>query len=326
MIRAYDQKWKEDNGRYEILSVEELITGPIINPETKKQSSYLAAGKIDGMIRERKTGSIGLMDHKLLSSAIDEDRHEHLLIDSQPMTYALLKLLNGVKVDFALWDCLVKTQHRIRQESSRVVQEAKPERVAARKTTEPDGTVYLKGETIPARAEVRDTTAGETFEEFEERILAVYLKNPDEYFLRKRVPILSHNLANFASDLYDWTQLIDSAHKTGKHLKNPGACFEYNRPCKFLGLCSGRSDADDKSVWQQAGTNHAELDLPDGIEHRQVITNSRIKTFRTCNKKHYGQYELGLKKAAEEFDEPLVVGSCGHAGLEAYFEQIKESQ
>lgn len=326
MLRAYDVRWKEDNQKYEVLSVEELITGPIINPETKKQTSYLAAGKIDVMIRDRRTGHVGIMDHKLLSSAIDDDKHEHLLVNSQPLQYALLKHLNGAKVNFALWDCLVKTQHRIRQESSKLIQEAKPERIAARKTTEPDGKVYQKGDVIPARAEIRDVTPGETPEEFEERVLAVYLKNPDEYFLRKRVPILSHNLIEYAQELYDWTALVDSAHRTGKHLKNSGACFEYSRPCKFLGVCSGRSDIEDTSQWIQAGTNHAELELPEGMEQRKVITNSRLNVFRSCQKKHYGQYELGLKKAVEEFDEPLAIGSCGHVGLEQYFQSIKETQ
>jgi hypothetical protein len=152
------------------------------------------------------------------------------------------------------------------------------------------------------------------------------MEDQKRFFARERVPVMKHNVAMHANDLYDWTRLLDSAKQGNKHLKNTEHCFDYMRPCKYLGICSGRSEMDDLTQWRTEKNPHAELDLPEGVDPGKVITNSRMKVFKGCPYKHHLQYNLGLRKVRETEDEPLVVGSCGHVALEEYFKAIGRQQ
>jgi CRISPR/Cas system-associated exonuclease Cas4 (RecB family) len=62
------------------------------------------------------------------------------------------------------------------------------------------------------------------------------------------------------------------------------------------------------------------MELP-GIEGdgRNVLTNSRIRCFQTCRRKHFYEYELGVERQDEEEREALYFGNLWHAALEAWF-------
>ena len=209
MLKVYDRVWEKDNEKYEVLSVEKLLLGPIKNIDSGKDSGYIGGGKEDLRLKLKDGYKVSILDHKNLSYEIDDDKLEHLLIDTQLNHYALMNHYNGVRVDSAIYDVLVKTLHRPKKATK-----AQPE---------------------------------ESLEAFEERLTAVYAEQPRKYFARKEIPIFKTHLIGYANDLYDWTRLLDSAKQSGKHLKNPGACFEYNRPCRYLGLCTGRSEVADGS-------------------------------------------------------------------------------
>lgn len=49
----------------------------------------------------------------------------------------------------------------------------------------------------------------------------------------------------------------------------------------------------------------------------QLLTNSRRNSFGSCHRKHYYEYELGLRPISDA--ESLRFGSLAHAGLEAWF-------
>jgi len=48
---------------------------------------------------------------------------------------------------------------------------------------------------------------------------------------------------------------------------------------------------------------------------KQLLTHSRVQCFKTCRKKHWWAYEIGLR--AEVDAKALRMGSIGHAGLDA---------
>lgn len=113
MLRAYvDLYGQADADGYSVIAVEELVTGPILNPSTLRDSGYLAAGKIDVRAIKRKGNKHVIIDHKILASEMTDHHHEHLLVDTQPLQYALLQHLNGERVDGAVWDVIAKTSHR----------------------------------------------------------------------------------------------------------------------------------------------------------------------------------------------------------------------
>jgi hypothetical protein len=288
MLRAYDKHWAVDNQRYQVIGVEKLLLGPIVNLTNKKDSGYQAGGKLDVRLRDIQRNQTLILDHKFLSGEMDESDIEHLTFDGQLNQYIYLEHVNGVRVDGAIWDVLAKTSHRLHKETKN-----KP---------------------------------AETVQEFEERLFALYTEEPTKFFARIRLPMNKHNVIEHVTELYDWTQMIDSSKASGKHLRNTESCFQYQRPCKYLGICSGKSDMDDRAVWTTTRQMHAELELPAGVDPTRVVTNSRLKVFKTCHKKHHLSYNLGLRKANEVTEEPLFLGSCGHSALEMYFVEIQNQQ
>jgi hypothetical protein len=92
----------------------------------------------------------------------------------------------------------------------------------------------------------------------------------------------------------------------------------YGSPCKFLGVCSGHDTAESDN-WKKKEHVHNELDGIDG-DGRDVLTNSRIRCFQTCKRKHYYQYELGIERIDAEEREALAFGTLYHAGLEAWWQ------
>jgi ATP-dependent helicase/DNAse subunit B len=90
----------------------------------------------------------------------------------------------------------------------------------------------------------------------------------------------------------------------------------YGSPCKFLGICSGH-DTPESDNWRKLGRVHQELPLP--ADGRDILTNSRIRCFQTCRRKHFYQYELGIERQDDEEKETLYFGRLWHAALEAWF-------
>lgn len=316
MVRAYDFVWLEKSNGYYVRGAERLLMGPLRNLETGRDSGYIAAGKLDIILQEKSARKrLLVLDHKFLGQGFDDDDIEHLLVSGQQNQYAYLGIPNGIRFQGAIWDIIVKSKHIPRKES---ILKGKPERIAGRKSVV-DGVEYAKGDIIPATPDV--VTPGETMDEFEERVFQLYCEDPTKYFARPEVPVIESNIANHIHEVYLWTKELDMDSKGDNHLRNPDACMEYNRPCSYLGLCSGRSHEED-GTWKHGARIHNELDLEKGVDPFKIITNSRLKMFRTCRLKHHRKYNLGLVKIEENIDEALFVGSAGHVGLEYWWKQI----
>jgi hypothetical protein len=95
--------------------------------------------------------------------------------------------------------------------------------------------------------------------------------------------------------------------------------MSYGTPCKFLGICSGH-DTPESDRWTRKQQVHNELDLE--VDGRSVLTNSRIRCFQTCRRKHFYEYELGLSRVDEEEREALFFGGLWHATLDAWWSAV----
>ena len=98
--------------------------------------------------------------------------------------------------------------------------------------------------------------------------------------------------------------------------------MQYGSPCKFLGICSGY-DTPDSNKWIVKEQVHSELPIVEG-DGRDILTNSRIRCYQVCPRKHYYQYEMGIERTVDEEREALYFGTLFHLALEAYFEAWKE--
>ena len=331
MMRAYDTHWREDNSLYDVIAVEDTLIAPLINLRTQQLTSYLVGGKRDVLLREKRGGKIVLMDHKNLYTAFDSEDIEHLHIAGQPNVYAYLGMTKGVKADYALWDICVKSLHKPKKESSRLVSAAKEERIKKGKIITPakpervhkrtrviipaQDEIREPDEIIPASREVRETTPAETPDEFKKRIESIYLEEASKYMARPIIPLKIERITNNMLSFYEWSKRLaqDKVFPS-----NPDACFHYNRPCHYLGLCSGMSRVDD-GTWTRVSQPHAELEVPADVNPFKIITGSRLSMYKLCPLKHDRWYNQGLRKIGKEEDLALRIGTAMHLGFEHYY-------
>ncbi|MCZ2076569.1 MAG: PD-(D/E)XK nuclease family protein [Bryobacterales bacterium] len=306
LLAGYDAMWS--NAPYEILSVEELVTSELWNPDTgRKSRSFTLAGKIDvkATLGDRRV----IFDHKTTSQDISDPNSSfwrQLTIEGQVSHYMLLEWLNQRKVDDAVWDVVRKPSI-----SPKAISKKDCEGVIF-------GKRYFGREVSTESLLALQQDQRETLEMYEARLAHdCTIERPQWYFQRRSVPRLDAELHEYATELWGHSQDLLHVRHTGRHVRNPGACMLYGSPCKFLGICSGH-DEPNSDHWQLKNQVHVELDL-DG-DGRDVLTNSRIRSFQTCRRKHYYEYEIGIERQDEEEREALFFGTLWHKALEAWFE------
>ena len=307
LLRGYDARWRSSG--YVPLSVEETQTAPLTNPATGRDSrTFRLAGKKDVvcLYAERRY----VFDGKTTSENILDPAGPYwrqLVIEGQVSQYMLLEWLNGTKADGAVWDVCHKPQ------------------ISPKKITKAERTsVVAGGEYYGVRISDDDrqqlvADERETLAMYEARLTHdCTVERPDHYFQRRAVPRLDSELLEYAGEVWDHGQDILNVRQTGRNPRNSGACMAWGSPCRFLGICSGH-DTPDSEKWQRKVFVHNELPAALGGDGRDLLTNSRIRCFQTCRRKHHYEYELGIERQDEEEREALFFGNVWHAGLAAWW-------
>lgn len=306
LMRGYDARWHRAG--YVTISVEDMLMGPIQNPDTNRPAKvFRMAGKLD--VLATLQGRLTLIDHKTTSQDITDPNSPYwrqLAVDSQVSHYMLLSWLNGQKIDDAVWDVIRKPS----------ISPKKLTKADHKKTME--SKLYF-GETVSDDdiAEL-NTTGRETHNMYGSRLAHDCMnERPDWYFQRRSVPRFDGEILDYANEL--WQHSKDVLHERKKELpvRNSGACMLYGSPCQFLGICSGH-DTVESDRWKKKECVHAELPEIEG-DGKNILTNSRIRCFQTCRRKHHYQYELGIERNDSEDREALVFGSLMHVALETWF-------
>jgi len=315
LIVGYDVRWSSMDWIPQ--SIEQTWVADLLNPETQRNSrTFRIGGKID-LIYQR-AGKLGLVDHKTTSQDIADPESPFwrvLAIEGQASHYHLLTWQNGIKLDEAVWDVMRKPQISPKKLS-------KAERTAIVANRE-----YCDYLVSQASLDSLQTDERETLELYEARLTRdCTVERPEHYFQRRPVPRLDSELIEYAKELWEHGQEILHARNTNRHARNSGACLLYGTPCKFLGICSGH-DTPDSDKWARKANVHSELRELEG-DGRDVVTNSRIRCFQTCRRKHYYQYEMGIERYDEEEREVLLFGHVWHHALAAWWSAFlpKESE
>lgn len=315
MMYGYDHRWRQ--APYLIDSVESVRTAPLWNPETgAKSRSFNIAGKLDVKAREESTGHRVVVDHKSTSEDITDPNAAYwrqLVVESQPTHYLLLEWENGEKYDYGMWDVMRKPQ------------------IAPRALAKKDVTRLLEGAAYFGTPLDEDSKA--YVRECERETLMMYIgrlaedvcvERPERHYQRKLVPRLDAEMLEYANETWGHGQDILHARRNNRWPRNSGACFTFNKPCKFLGICS-KHDNIDSGKWATKHWVHPELPRGEG-RGLDILTNSRIRTFQTCRQKHWLTYELGIEQLDEDESEALHFGNLWHAASEQYFLQLKTEQ
>lgn len=310
LMVGYDHRWR--SSPWKAIAVEQIVESGLTNPLTNRDSrTFTVAGKLD-VIAEYE-GKRYVIDHKTTSQSVEDPASpfwRQLVVEAQPSHYMLLEWQNGRKLDGAMWDVIRKPAISPRKLGTK----AERASIVAERTYygQPVGDEYLQR-----------IVAGEDRESiamYEARLRADVIDRPEWYYARQCVPRLDHEMLEYAEELWDIGQEIANARKTERHYRNSGACLLYNSPCEFLGICSGH-DSPDSDKWVRRQSVHEELDGLSG-DGRNVLTNSRLRCFQTCRKRHFFKYELGIERFDAEEREALWFGTVLHAGLQAWWESF----
>lgn len=307
LMIGYDARWS--GTRFEMVGVEEVFHLPVINPRTGRPSrTFTQAGKFDGIIDIE--GRSYLLEHKTTSDDIADPDSPYwgiLDIDSQVSAYALANWQQGRKLDGTIYDVIRKPGIR-----PKAIPKAEQKLIVSQRE-------YC-GFEVPVEIALR-VSGGDEREcpkLYEVRLAAETLENPQKYFQRRIIPRLDMDLAEYAGEMWDVGQSLLHARNNNSHYRNSGACMNYNTPCTFLGVCRGH-DTIDSEKWKRKEQHHSEIPVEFEDGGLNVLTNSRIKCFQTCRRKHLYQYEMGVERIDAEEREALALGTLMHIGLEAYF-------
>lgn len=314
LMHGYSARWKD--APFKIESVERVLTSDLFNPETTRKSrTFTVAGKLDVRAVEIATGKRVVFDHKTSTEDISDPAApfwKQLVVEGQATHYMLLEWLNGEKVDAAVWDVVRKPGI-----SPRALTKAE-------KKSLQDGQPYFNGPMVSP--EVLTDDFRETPHMYAYRLAQdCTVDRAQWYFQRRQIPRLDAEVREYATDQWDVAQEIMLARKHNRWPRNSGACMLYHRPCKYLGICSGHDTAGSGN-WQHRDWVHPELPIIEGSDGKDILTNSRMRTFQSCKRKHQFQYEIGLEKIEEEEAEALYFGNLFHLSLEQFFLTIQRNQ
>lgn len=306
LMRGYDRRWSEAG--YVALEVEKTLTCDLVNPDTgAKSRTFGLGGKLD--VIADFTGRMTLIDHKTTSmdiEAADAPYWRQLAVEGQASHYGILGWANGYKFDCTIWDAIKKPTISPKKLT-------KAERAHVLATGE-----YFGSKVSVASLESLQVEERETAELYEARLANDCLEvRPGYYFQRRPVPRVDFELIDYAKQLWDIAQDLIGTRAANRHHKNSGACMNYGTPCKFLGVCSGH-DTIESENWQKKQFTHNELGEL-GIADKDLLTNSRIRNFQTCKRKHLYEYELAVERVDEEEKEALYFGTLMHKALEAWW-------
>jgi hypothetical protein len=225
MLRAYCQHWSATRNDWETIEAE---------AEWERDG---IGGKRDALLRHKTTGELYLVEHKTTSEEVDNtgcDYWQRLAIDTQITLYQQdAEAKYGERVGI-LYDVIRKPsggpQLKVR---------------ATRRKTETE-------EEYQARKE----SARESLPEFEDRLFAEMVAEPDKYLVRHEVHRTHDQATELLAEMRETVAEIDGYQ--GIYPRSDSACKSRYGVCPYLGVCTGVMSLDDPR-FVKVDTAHVEL-------------------------------------------------------------------
>lgn len=311
LVIGYAHRWADEQRSIQLEACECVLQAPLKNINTARSSrTFDIAGKLDKLAHDDAGRT--LYDHKTTSDDISDPAGPYwrqLAIDSQASHYELLSMANDLRVDRIVWDVVRKPGIRPKQIAAKDYKQARAD------------SAYCGFSVSSETMEWLADNQRENGELYGYRVAREAIDDQQRYFARRSVPRTREQLAEYMEELWEIAGTIRDAKRLGNHYRNSAACMQYGRPCEFLGICSG-SDSPDSDRWRKKAAIHVELGETAG--NLDVLTNSRLRTFQTCRRKHYYQYELAIERSIDEQEEALFFGSLWHEALDVFWKTFDQ--
>jgi hypothetical protein len=311
LLKGYHERWK--NQTYVPIEIARDYTHGIYSPDggPGDQTPYVRAGKKDVIVQDQH-GDRFLMEHKTTVYDIyphDVDYWGKMAFDSQISGYMLAELLEDRGTDACVYDVIKKTKTKPKKLAKKVM-----EGIAETHTY--FGYALTENDKCDILVQPKETAAM-----YGARFYDDVKANPETYFQRRIIHRSTEQLIDYGKDLWQISRSVEACDKDpDKFYKNTGSCYDFNVPCKYLGICSGHTSiADLKWEGGHSETQHPELNLDyTNLDPQKVLTHSSIEMFLKCRRKFYYHHRLNLRKSQER-SNALFFGDLIHQGLEAWF-------
>ena len=261
LFEGYKARWEQsDAERYERVGAEFGFEAPLMNPETGGVSkTWVLAGKIDAIAKDKATGKHIIVEHKTTSQDIGpgSDYWKKLPIDGQVSGYYVGASTLGYEVDVCLYDVIRKPTIR------------------PYKATPEESRKYKKDGTLYAGQHEHD----EDPHEWEARLMADIAERPDYYFQRVEVVRSESDLSDYLFDMWAVGREIADAERIGRWSRNPNACSIYGS-CEYFDVCTGCASLDDVTLFRKAETPNEELDSKLDMQKVKEIFGKKIDAIR----------------------------------------------
>lgn len=240
MLDGYQLRWADEDAAWEVLAVEIQFDAPLFNPATDHASTaYRLGGKLDLVVRDRRTGDEWIVEHKTSAQDIvpGSNYWARLRLDSQISTYMVGARALGFTPRGVIYDVLGKPAQRPLMATPPV----------ARKFTKA-GALY---------ANQRDTD--ETPAEYGQRVREAIAAEPDAFYQRGTVVRIGEEEREAAADTWHIAARIRESRRTGVAPRNPDACVRFNKICPYFAACTGETTLDNPLRYQRVEHVHQEL-------------------------------------------------------------------
>ncbi len=201
VIDNYSRIYQDDFDQFDVLGVERVLSGKIINPETHRSSAnFRFGGKLDTLVRLKveieniPTGSLAIMETKT-AARVDDLFWSRIAMDPQVQLYA----------------------HFLSEELG-----------------EPIAGVIFN---VIEKPSLRQKKA-ESEEEFTNRICEK-MSDPAMYH-RRTIAVSDLDSAELLNDLWNTKSFIHLAKENNAFPKSSNACTLYNSTCDYMPLCSAK--------------------------------------------------------------------------------------
>lgn len=247
LLRGYDTRWAGEP--YDVLLVEAQFETELRNPATGAASrTWRLAGKLDAVLRDRRTGRVLVGEHKSSSEDISQGSEywRRLRMDGQVSVYYEGATSLGYEVDGCLYDVVGKPG------------------IKPLKATPEEARKYTKAGVLYANQRAED----ETPEEYRARLVEDIANNPAAYYQRGEVVRLESEMAEALHDVWQLGQQIRESQNAGRFPRNPDACVRFGRTCPFFAVCTGEEALADNPRFISS-TPHPELAGEDAAQPKE---------------------------------------------------------
>lgn len=158
-------------------------------------------------------------------------------------------------------------------------------------------------------------TRPETPEEYGVRCLAAIVEDPDRFFGRDKVVRLEADEREAAFDVWSTASQMREARRLKMYPRNPDSCIAWSRECDYLRVCAGQADIMDPFLFKNEEP-HVELKLENNETGTDLLTQSAMRSYRSCPRKFFYRYELRQRPLLKA--GPLATGGSVHEALDTF--------